>query len=229
MKKRITAVLLALSLAAASCSAAPVMTAEAAGTTVNSDSSTTVTSQSRSGDVVTTRETTTTATNAKFVTVTTKNVLSGETTIDMISYDSTGKQLSESSYEVRGVEGNTVKLLSLKTEESTAIVPDSIVSCGMVYYVYKIGALAMVNNESTTRLVIGENVIAIGAAAFSGCKKLKSVTINSDEINYVGDNAFDGINSKATISIRAKGHAYKNTAKWIRLSGIEKTVKYKKI
>ena len=224
MKNRIIALLMSL-VVAVSAAAVP---AEAA-TTTNADGSTTVSTESKKGDIRTTKETTTTASGAKFITITTKNVMSGETTIDVTSYDSNGKELSQSVYKVAGVQGDTVKLTSLSTTESAAVVSDTITSCGTEYRVYKIGAMVLTNNDAIKSLTIGKNVIAIGDSAFSGNKNLKKITINTSQIDYVGENAFDGIAKKATISIKAKKSLYKHTVKWIKLSGIDSSVKFKRI
>ena len=233
MKSKILALVMSMSLAvsaAAAGSMIPAVTSTAASqSTTNVDGSSTVTTQTKSGNVITTKETTTTSSKAKFVMTTTRNELSGETNMDLVSYDSTGKQLSETTYELVGVQGNTVKLTSIVTSESTAIVPETIVSCGQEYIVYKVGSMVLVNNDSIKKLVIGKNIIAIGEAAFTSNKNLKTITINSDKIDYVGENAFDGINKKAVISIKADKKLYKHIAKWIKLSGIEKTIKYKRI
>ena len=227
MKKKLLAIIMTMAFAVTAVTG-PETTANAA-VTVNDDGSTTSTTQSKSGDGVTTTETTTTDSKSKFVAVTKKNVITGETDIELTSYDSSGKEVSYSEYVVQGVLGNTVKLTHLSTSESLAIVPDSIKSCGEDYLVYKIGAKALAGNDSIKSQVVGKNVIAIGEGAFMECSNLKTVTLNTDLINYVGENAFDGIDKNTTISIKAKKAAYKLTAKWIKLSGIAKTVKFKRI
>lgn len=65
----------------------------------------------------------------------------------------------------------------------------------------------------------------IGKNAFSGCGKLKTVTINSKKLKKVGANAFKGINKKATINVpKAKKKAY---TKLLKNKGQAKTVKIK--
>ena len=79
--------------------------------------------------------------------------------------------------------------------------------------------------KNLTKVVVGENVTNIGKNAFSGCSKLKTVSIKTKKLKKVGANAFKGINKKATISVpKAKKKAY---TKLLKGKGQAKTVKIK--
>ena len=76
-----------------------------------------------------------------------------------------------------------------------------------------------------TSLTIGKNVRIIGQKAFSGCKKLASVVVNSTYLTTTSmrSGAFSGIYSKAVIKVPAsKLSAYKNL---FRLRGVAKTAR----
>ncbi|MCR5099430.1 MAG: leucine-rich repeat domain-containing protein [Lachnospiraceae bacterium] len=65
--------------------------------------------------------------------------------------------------------------------------------------------------------------------AFSGSKKLKTIVIKG-KISSVGKNAFNNINNKATIQIKATKANYKKEVKLIKKSStIPKTVKFKRV
>lgn len=62
----------------------------------------------------------------------------------------------------------------------------------------------------------------IGASAFYGCKKLKTITIKTKKLtsNHVGANAFKGVYSKAQVKVPSgKKAAYK---KLLRAKGLGK-------
>ena len=68
----------------------------------------------------------------------------------------------------------------------------------------------------------------IGESAFSGCKKLKNITIKTKKLTTkkVGSKAFKGIHKKAVIKVpKSKLKAYKTM---LKKRGIGKSVKVKK-
>ena len=72
-------------------------------------------------------------------------------------------------------------------------------------------------------LTIGKYVKKIVTNAFSGCKKLKVITINSTSLKSVGKNAIKGINKKAQIKVpKKKKKAYKKLFK--SKTGFKKTM-----
>lgn len=61
---------------------------------------------------------------------------------------------------------------------------------GKVYNVTGIEASAFKNNKKVTSVSIGTNVENIGKNAFSGCGKLKTVTVKSKKLKQIGAKAF---------------------------------------
>lgn len=77
--------------------------------------------------------------------------------------------------------------------------------------------------------MIGKNISKIGKQAFYGCKKLKTITIQSKKLTKkrVGSKAFGKIHSKATFKLpKAK---YKSYRSMLKKKGPGKKVKYKKM
>ena len=73
-------------------------------------------------------------------------------------------------------------------------------------------------------------VTTIGKNAFKGCKKLKSITINTLTLNKIGANAFKDIKSNAKITMPKKisKKTLKKYKKMIKKAKAPKKVKYSK-
>ena len=50
--------------------------------------------------------------------------------------------------------------------------------------------------------MIPAKVKTIGSNAFSGCKKLKKITVTEGKLKTISKNAFKGINKKAVITVK---------------------------
>ena len=95
---------------------------------------------------------------------------------------------------------STVKLIVNGTEVS--------------YKVTSVAANACKNNKKLKSVTIGKNVKKIGANAFSGCKNLKKIKVQSAVLKSVGKNALKGVSSKCTIYVPKKQlKAYKKLFK----------------
>lgn len=86
------------------------------------------------------------------------------------------------------------------------------------------------------KVVIGDKVTKIGSRAFMGCKKLKSVNIDSKKLTKLGTNAFSGCkNLKKIVIVSSKvksvgKNAFKNTSKKLVIDVPNKKAKaYKKV
>ena len=79
----------------------------------------------------------------------------------------------------------------------------------------------------SSAIVIPVTVKRIGAKAFYGCKKLKTITIKTNKLTTknVGSQAFKGIHKKASVKVPKKQKKAYMT--WMRKKGIDKTVKIK--
>lgn len=120
-------------------------------------------------------------------------------------------------------------IVSLKTGSKSIVIPDTVEIEGKTYKVTSIGKNALKANKKVTKLQIGANITAIGRNACRSLKKLKTIVINSDRIAKVGNGAFKGIASKATIKIKAAKKPYKDTVSLIKASGTGKNIKYTRI
>ncbi len=97
-------------------------------------------------------------------------------------------------------------------------IPAKIKENGTTYTVVKVAENAFAKNKKLKSVVIGKNVKTIGKKAFYGCKKLKTITVNSSKLKTVGKNAFRKINANAVITVpeaklAAYGKILKTTAK----------------
>ena len=67
---------------------------------------------------------------------------------------------------------------------------------------------AFKNNKSIKQVTIGSTVTTIGKNAFSGCSKLKKVTIKAGGKLTIGKNAFKNLKSGSVIKVTGKNKAY---------------------
>lgn len=97
----------------------------------------------------------------------------------------------------------------------------------MKYQVTSIAAKAFANNKKLTKIVIPASVRSIGKQAFSGCKNLKTIVIQTPYLTKksVGIKAFKGIHAKATIKVPKKQK--KAYQKLLKTKGLGKKVKIK--
>ena len=97
-----------------------------------------------------------------------------------------------------------------KSKGKKISVPNTIKVDGKTYKVTEIASGALKNYKKLTSVTIGKNVAKIGASAFSGCKKLKKLTINSTKLTKAGvKKAFKGSYIKTVKVPKAKKSAYK--------------------
>jgi len=110
-------------------------------------------------------------------------------------------------YEVIKIIGNTVYVsynAVLNKKQKVVTVPNQITAeDGTVCEVTAISENAFRNNKYVKRIVLSDNVTEIGARAFSGCKKLSSLTVKSKKITSksLSAKAFKGISSKTKIKV----------------------------
>ena len=137
--------------------------------------------------------------------------------------------ISGSQYKVTAVKGTrTVQFTKGKKNAKKIVIPSTVKVSGKSYKVTTIAKNALKGNKKLTKLTIGANVKKIGANAFRGCSKLKSIIVKTKKLtkSKVGANAFKGINAKATVKVpKAKVKAYK---KIVKAKGAGKNVKVKK-
>lgn len=100
----------------------------------------------------------------------------------------------------------TVTLVSVVKKTKTVAVPDTIKLGGRTFKVTAIGKAAFNKNVKVTKITLGRNVKTIGARAFYGCKKLRTVLIKNTQMTgkTVGAKAFKGTYAKLTVKVPAK-------------------------
>lgn len=143
---------------------------------------------------------------------------------DML-YDVSGK----AEYEVVKISGETVFVsynATLKKKQKVVTVPNQIkTEDGIDCKVIAVSERAFYNNKYVKKIVLGSNISRIGARAFTGCRKLTSLTIKSKGITSksLKSKTFKGISSKTKIKVPAeKRDAYK---KLFYKKGLSKRVK----
>lgn len=130
----------------------------------------------------------------------------------------------ESKITAGTVEWTGVKSKTLKS----FTVPEKIKIGKVSYKVVSVGKNALKNHKKIEKLTIPSGVSKIGSQAFSGCSRLKTITIRTSKLTSknVGSKAFQGINSKAKIKVpKRKLKAYKTL---LKKKGIGKRVKVTK-
>ena len=76
---------------------------------------------------------------------------------------------------------------------------------------------AFKNNKYFTQITVGTNVENIGKEAFSGCKNLNKIIIQTTKLKKCGKNSFAKINKKAVIKVpkkKLKDYTKKFKAQW---------------
>ncbi len=86
----------------------------------------------------------------------------------------------------------TVTAMKLKGKAKAKItIPEKVTKNGYSFRVVSIEKGAFAKNQKLTTLVIGKNVSQIGAQAFKGCTKLKSISFQCKKAPKIKKNAFD--------------------------------------
>ena len=118
----------------------------------------------------------------------------------------------------------TVVGVSKKTIASAKI-PAAVTYKKVKYKVNAVGSKAFSGCKKLKSITIGSNVTTIGAQAFNKCGSLKKITVSSKVLKKIGKNAFKGINKKCVIKVpKSKLGSYK---KLFKGKGQVKTVKIK--
>lgn len=132
-----------------------------------------------------------------------KKLTDSKGAIYKVTSDKTGSPTVEYSAAAKGAKG-------------TITIPAQVTIKGVTYKVTSVGASACRNRAGITKVIIGKNVKKIGNRVFSGCKKLKKVTIKTTKLteSTVGSNAFSGISSRVVVKVpESKVKAYRKLFK----------------
>ncbi|MDE7311102.1 MAG: leucine-rich repeat protein [Eubacterium sp.] len=99
-------------------------------------------------------------------------------------------------------EDGTAQYTQCTSKTATSIsIPATVRIDGEIYEVNVMDDGCIRNQKKVKTLTIGQNVAQIGEEAFYGCKQLKKIKIKSEQIEYIGEDAFRGISSKAIIYV----------------------------
>ena len=133
------------------------------------------------------------------------------------------KKSDAASYKVTDVKKKTVTYSKTKTTSKKAVVHDTITVNGTKLKVTAVGASAFAGNKKIKTVTLGKNITKIGTKAFYKAKNLSQITVNGNTIKSIGKNAFSGVKKNCKITVRAKDKKqYKKIVKLIMKAGAKK-------
>ncbi len=133
------------------------------------------------------------------------------------------KKSDAASYKVTDVKKKTVTYSKTKTTSKKAVVPDTITVNGTKLKVTAVGASAFAGNKKIKTVTLGKNITKIGTKAFYKAKNLSQITVNGNTIKSIGKNAFSGVKKNCKITVLAKDKKqYKKIVKLIKKAGAKK-------
>ncbi len=130
-----------------------------------------------------------------------------------------GTAVKTYGYKITDSYNKTVEYIGLPSdkESSSISVEKEIDIDAVTYKVTSIAKKALYKNKNAERLTIPKTVTSIGARAFYGCSKLRSVTINANDELKIDKDAFKGISKDAVITVKGvKGKQKKDIIKEIQ-------------
>jgi len=133
------------------------------------------------------------------------------------------KKSDAASYKVTDVKKKTVTYSKTKTTSKKAVVPDTITVNGTKLKVTAVGASAFAGNKKIKTVTLGKNIIKIGSKAFYKAKNLSKITVNGNTIKSIGKNAFSGVKKNCKITVQAKyKKQYNKIVRLIKKAGAKK-------
>ena len=133
------------------------------------------------------------------------------------------KKSDAASYKVTDVKKKTVTYSKTKTTSKKAVVPDTITVNGTKLKVTAVGASAFAGNKKIKTVTLGKNITKIGTKAFYKAKNLSQITVNGNTIKSIGKNAFSGVKKNCKITVQAKDKKqYNKIVKLIKKAGAKK-------
>lgn len=133
------------------------------------------------------------------------------------------KKSDAASYKVTDVKKKTVTYSKTKTTSKKAVVPDTITVNGTKLKVTAVGASAFAGNKKIKTVTLGKNITKIGSKAFYKAKNLSKITVNGNTIKSIGKNAFSGVKKNCKITVQAKDKKqYNKIVKLIKKAGAKK-------
>ena len=114
------------------------------------------------------------------------------------------KTVNGAGYTITSEREKTVSYNSIPGSKTSVSIPATVKIGKKKYKVTKIADRAFKGNKKLKKIVIGKYIKTIGKEAFSGCTKLKSITVKSKVLKKVGKNAFKGVSKKAKMTLLKK-------------------------
>ena len=119
-----------------------------------------------------------------------------------------GDKIKSGKYNYIVTGDTTVAFNGIVSNKTTKItIPETITYEGIKFKVTSIADNALKGKSKVTSVTISKNISKIGKNAFSGCKKLKTITVNTEKLTKLGSNALKGIYSKATMKVPTKKYS----------------------
>lgn len=98
----------------------------------------------------------------------------------------------------------TVSVFKADKKLGKAVIPSSVKIGGYTFKVTSVDAKAFSGRKKITSVTIGANVTSIGSKAFENCKKLKKVTFKSTKAPKIASKAFSGTYAKCKVTAPKK-------------------------
>ncbi len=136
---------------------------------------------------------------------------------------------NKAKVKVTSKKSRTVEYVGPMSKKGSKVtIPSTVKIDGKTYKVTSIAKNAFKNNSYVKSVTIGKYVKTIGKRAFYGCKKLKTITINTKKLTTktVGKQAFKG--TPKSVRVKVPKSKYKAYKKLLISKGIYKKAKIKK-
>ena len=130
-----------------------------------------------------------------------------------VTVEPTSAEVGKISYKLNS-DGTAEVTKPVNKAEKNVVIPDSITVNGKAYSVTSIAAGAFSGNKKLTSVTIGKNVKKIGKKAFFKCGALKKILVKGTVLKSVGAKALKGTAAKLKIKVpKSKLKAYKKLFK----------------
>ncbi len=122
-----------------------------------------------------------------------------------------------------------LKLVRYVTGLTSATVPATVKIQDTKYDVTGVGTGAFKGCKSLKKITIGKKTKTIEKDAFTGAKKLNTITLDPGSLKTVKKGAFANVSKKTTLKIKAGKSAYKKMKALIKASGVSSKITFKRV
>lgn len=142
----------------------------------------------------------------KIVTIKGMGNYTGEKQLAYLVRLKTGETYQVAGYKYKVTGDGKVALVGATNKSQRQIVVKNTVSIGgKNCKIVEVGSSAFKNYKKVKKVTIGKNVTKIGAKAFFGAKKLKTIKFQGTSVKKIGGSAWKNIDKKAVFQIKEKG------------------------